>query len=69
MADPTAASDAIQLGFDLLKVGGGMGVMWLWNRQLIEQHKQQREDAIDEKKKLQDQVDKLTAFLIELRKE
>lgn len=68
MAADVTVADAIALGWDIVKVGGGMGVMWLWNRQLMEEQKRQREDAISDKKALQDQVEKLTEFLMELKK-
>ncbi len=68
MAADVTVADAIALGWDIVKVGGGMGVMWLWNRQLIDERKQQRDDAIADKKALQEQVEKLTEFLMELKK-
>lgn len=68
MAADVTVAEAISLGWDIVKVGGGMGVMWLWNRQLIDERKQQRDDALADKKALQEQVEKLTEFLMELKK-
>ena len=68
MAADLSVADAIALGWDVVKVGGGMGVMWLWNRQLLSDRTTQRNEAIDDKKKLQEQIDKLTGFLMEIHK-